>query len=268
VRPDGPNVFRRTATVGIGVAALALLLLSVPAGAVATGYPPLPLADDRGFLGNVSAPTVAPGGSGTIGLAVGNPLSASITSAILTLQVYALNAFPGTGSSNVTVATAPVLTNTSASGLSVELIVGTLASGATYHGTVGFTTSASTPAGAFAIRFALQFVENATTYRLESRGWFSLAQWNAATQLRDGNTTLNLSVLGVSGVLPETTITISGSQFDWVLGGVLVAAFVLVGIGAWFYYRNRPGSSSGIRRADDDTQAPTAFGKRRTRDGD
>ena len=92
--------------------------------------------------------------------------------------------------------------------------------------------------------------------------------WAAATELPNGSATLNLTVLGVSGVLPETAVVVAQSALPWLLAGVLGAAALLVGAGAWVYFRRGPASNSGMRSADVDHQAPSAFGKRRTSDGD
>ncbi|MGA8541997.1 MAG: hypothetical protein WB947_00415 [Thermoplasmata archaeon] len=255
------------AAIAAMLAVLLVLLAPLP-GARATGFPPLPLSDDRGFLGNLSSPSLAPGAAGTIGFSVGNPLSVPITGAVLTLAVYAFNAFPGNATSTISVSGAPVLSNASSSGGTVAVAVGPLPSSGVYHGSVDVATSTTTPSGTFAVRAALTFESGSTDYLLESRGWFNASVWAEATELPNGSATLNLSVLGVSGVLPETAVLVEQSAFPTLLTGVLVAASVLVGIGAWIYFRRGPASSSGMRSADDDHQAPTAFGSNRTRDGD
>lgn len=265
-----PNPARRASAIAATSVALTglLLLLVTPVGATATSYPVLPLADDRGFLGNLSAASLSPGAPGSISFSVGDPLSVAIHSTELTLQVYAFNAFPGNATSTISVAGAPVLSNSSSSGGSVNVSVGTVLPSGVVRGSVSVATSASTPSGAFAVRTALSFVANATAYLLESRGWFSAATWAAATELPNGSATLNLSVLGVSGVLPETAIVVEESSWPWLLFGLLGAATIFVGVGAWIYFRRGPASSSGMRRAEDDHHAPRAFGSKRTSDGD
>ena len=252
----------------IVVTAVALTAVFGAGSAIGAGYPPLPIADDRGFLGNLSAPTVVPGSSATLGFTVGDPLSSPITGAVLTLQIYAFNGFPGNATATITVVGAPVLSNATSSGGSVGVSIGSLAHGQVVPGSVGITTSASTPNGAFAVRTSLRFASNGTTYLLDSRGWFNATTWAAATELPNGSATLNLTTLGVSGVLPETAIVVASSSFPWVLGGILVAAAVFVGAGAFVYFRGPSSRSGAGKDGSDDHQAPSAFGKRRTRDGD
>jgi hypothetical protein len=226
---------------------LALAALATPADA--NSYPPLPVELARQLVGNLSAPSLAPGTSGRVGFTVADPFAGAIQGITLTLQVYAFNGFPGNATSFVPVASAPILTTATTSGSSANVSVGSLASGGVYHGSVGVTTSSSTPSGTYAMRTALSFtlVANSTVYRLESRGWFDDATWRAATELPNGSVTLNLSKLGVSGVSPETAILVSSADWAWVLGGVLAAAIVLAGAAAWVYFRRGPGSTSGAR---------------------
>jgi len=243
-RRPGPGAARVALVAAV---VLVVAVLGPGSGAVAGAYPPLPLSADRGFLGNLSAPSLAPSGTGSISFTVGNPLSAPISAAELTFQVYAFNGFPGNATSTVSVAGAPVLANATASGGSVGVTVGTLSPGAVFRGSVDVATSATTPSGAFAVRTALAFLSNGTAYRLESRGWFNSTVWAAATELPNGSATLNLTVLGVSGVLPETAIVVAASTLTVALAVVLVVAVVFVGLGAWVYFRRGPASNSGAR---------------------
>jgi hypothetical protein len=239
----------RTWAVPVALALVAFLAIAaLPSAAGAGLYPPLPIELGRQLVGNLSSPSLAPGSSGSLGFTVANPLSGAIQGVTLTLQVYAFNGFPGNAPS-LSLASAPILTTSTTSGPSANVSVGSLTSGGVYRGSVGVSTSDSTPTGTYAVRTALSFTlaANSTAYRLESRGWFNDSTWRAATELPNGSLTLNLSVLGVSGVSPETAILVSSSDWDWVLGAVLAAALVLTGAAAWVYFRRGPGSTSGAR---------------------
>jgi hypothetical protein len=257
----------RTAWLAAVVGALALTLL-VPPPAVAAGFPPVPLPFDRWFVSNLTGAEVAPGGGGTISFTVGNPFPNETISAVeLTVEVYAFNAFPGNATSTVGVAGAPVLSTPTASGGAVNVSYGTLPAKSTVAGSVAVATSATTPSGTFAVRTALRFSVGATAYLLESRGWFTADAWAAATAGPGGSVDLNVSALGVSGVLPETSVLVTASNLSTAIWGVLAASVVLIGVGAWLYFRP-PKSSSGVRKAPDDIQAPSALGRSRTSDGD
>ena len=245
---DARRVGRHPLRAFLAVAvALAVLFVLLP-NPVAASSPPLPLAYDGTLLSNLSAPSLAPGASGTLSFRVADPASfGPMSSVLLTLQVYAFNAFPGNATSTITTAGTPVLVTPSASGTSVNLTLDPLSPGTSEPGSVGVVTSDNTPSGDFAVRSALSFRANGTQFLLESRGWFTASEWAAATELPGGATTLNLTVLGVSGVTPETAILITSSSWDWALGLLLGGALVLVGLGAFVYFRRGPKSSSGVR---------------------
>ena len=243
-------VTARPRTIQVLVAVAFLLFAAVGAAprAAATAFPPLPVGDDATFLSNLSAPDLTPGSSGTLSFQVGDPPGiAGMTGVTLTLDVYAFNAFPGNATSTVTSAGTPILVTPTASGTVVNVSLAGLAPGGTETGSVGVASSSNTPAGAFAVRTALAFVSGGTSYRLASRGWFSASTWESATVLPNGSVTLNLSTLGVSGVTAETAIQVSSSSWDWALGLILAASLVLVGAGAFVYFRRESKSNGGAR---------------------
>jgi hypothetical protein len=241
-----PSWLGFVAVVGLCVAVAG----TIPNPASAASYPVLPVGDGAILLGNLSAPTLAPGASGTISFSVADPLSFGISDVVATLEVYAFNAFPGNATSTVAVAGAPVLSNSSASGALVQVALSDLSPGGRTTGSIAVATSSSTPSGAFAVRTQLEFLGNGSSYRLASRGWFTAAQWDAATELPNGSATLNLTSLGVSGVVPETAVVVASSVFPWALAAVAAAGIAFVGLGAWFYFRRESSSSSGTRRDD------------------
>ncbi len=259
---------------------LALLVaaaLLLPAAATATpsqpatGYPVGPLGLDRALLSNLSAPTIAPGASATLSFRLADPSwFGALSTIVATFELYALNGYPGDDVGSLPVANAPVLVSGAVSGLTVNVSLGSLAHGAAHAGAVTVTTDAATPAGTYAIRTALAFTENATHYLYESRGWFSAAAWAEATDGPNGSATINASSLGVSGILPETAILVSSSGWEWALGTLAAAGLLLVGLGAWLYFRRGPGSSSGVGHAapDGERNAPSAFGSSRSSPGD
>lgn len=242
--PTVRQLTRLLVAVGLAVAALTVTLPSTEAAP----FPPLPLAYDGTFLSSIGAPDLTPGNSGTLTFHVADPATFTVITAVaLTLQIYAFNAFPGNATSFLATAGTPVLVTPTSSGTTANLSLAPLLPNDHEDGSVGVATAANTPSGAFAVRTALSFVANGTSYRLESRGWFTASQWAAATELPNGSTTLNLTVLGVSGVTAETAILIESSSWDWALALILGASIVLVGAAALVYFRRGPKSSSGAR---------------------
>jgi hypothetical protein len=241
--------------------------LNLP-GAGAATYPTVPLGLDRWFVSNLTGAEVSPGGSGTISYTVGNPIAnETLNAVVLTLQVYAFNAFPGNATSTITVSAAPILVTSTSSGAAVNVSFASIGPGHPVGGSVGVQSSASTPSGTFAVRTALRFEAGGSDYLFESRGWFTVGAWSAATVGPNGSVALNVSALGVSGVVPETSVLVSSSSLSIAIYVVLGIGLVLVGVSAWLYFRP-PKSSSGVRNASEATHAPSALGNSRTSEGD
>ena len=253
-------------TVGAVIAVLLLMGSSLPTTA-AQAQPKLP-DEGSAFVVSLSVPSVTAGGETALAFVLQNPLPTPVTRITFTADLYAFNAFPGNATSPQPPPRAPLIGNGSASGRSVDRSWAAWPAGSRWSGSFPLTSSAETPIGTYAIRTRLTFELNGSLDRLESRGWFSASAWASATQTTNGTATLNLSRLGVAGILPETAVQILGPGLSDVLVGLIVAAFVLAGIGAYLYFRRGPGSSSGVEAGSPASHAPSALGRRRRREGD
>lgn len=232
-------------------------------------YPVLPDGDWSPILSALTGPTLAPGGSGGVTFRLGDPLPNAIIPTRVSLQVYAFTPtqggavqVPGLGSSptfpdgglgtNVTPPTLPPL----------------IPSGTTWNWSVTVTVPPAAPTGDYAVRFLVSFQMNNSSFLLESRGFFSASAWASATEYANGTPTINASELGVSGVVPETSILVSPSSTPVVLYAVLGVGLGLAALGGYWWARSDTKSKSGVRRPSPPQSAPTAFGSRRRSDGD
>lgn len=245
--PRGWSVAHVAVVVALVMAGLLLAPATSARAVHPAGYPILPEAIDREFLGNLTAPSLDPGGGGAVAFTVLDPLPGVLSNVLLTLSLYAFNGFPGNATDGLPLASAPVLTTPTTSGVTANVSIGSLAASAVYRGSVGIASSATTPTGTYAIRTALAFTDSGTGYLLESRGWFTPGAWANATELPNGSVTLNLSALGVSGILPETAVLVGSSGLEWALVAIAATGIVLVGAGAWVYFRRESKSSDGAR---------------------
>ena len=139
------------------------------------------------LVSNLSAPTLAPGGSRVIGLDLRNPFSGTMTAVTLSLDVYAFSPFPGNGTSPISDGASPIFSPGSPNGSSEVLSVSQLGPGGEFrvpgNESLAVLVPPGSPSGAFTIRVALTFAEGGQPYLLESRGYFSEAQWENATEL-------------------------------------------------------------------------------------
>lgn len=248
-----------------GLAVVLAAVLTTPGGVAAS--PPLPVGDGSAVLSGVTAPVLTPGAGGAIDFTVANPLASTATGVDVSLSVYAFNAYPGNATGAVP-SDAPLLSAAGARATSVQLALGDLSAGQMLATSVPVSTDGGVPSGDFAVRFSVSFSSNGTAYTFESRGYFTAAQWANATTLPGGGPTLNLSRLGVSGVVPETAVLVRENPFPTYLWALLAVAVALAVAGGYFAWRPGPGSSSGATSAGRPSHAPRAFGKRRTKDGD
>ncbi|MGA7923137.1 MAG: hypothetical protein WCA77_04100 [Thermoplasmata archaeon] len=264
-----PGAARSRAVRAVLVSAVLVLtsLAFVPGDTRATTYPPLPLGDDGRFLSPLSAPSLAPATSGEVTVDVRNPLSTLISGVNVALALYAFNAYPGNATGPLP-AGSPEFTTAQGSDLSVQFTIPSIAPGGSASESAGVSAPGGAPSGAYAVRTSVGFSSNGSAYLLESRGFFSAAVWANATTGPGGTSVLNLTRLGVSGIVPETAVMVTSSSTPYVLYGILALAILVAGVAAFLAYRGGPGSRSGTRTPPDPHSAPSALGKSRTNDGD
>jgi hypothetical protein len=264
----------RNGRVGLVLLAVVLVVLSGVPLRVSANPPVLPLALEGRFLDGLTMPTLAPGSSGGVEFVVSDPLLVPMTDVVLTLAVYAFNAYPGNATGPVVAGTDPQFSGAGTSrGDAVTIPVGTLSPNATpftSQGNVSLVVSAPSgaPQGTYAVRTSLRFTANGTAYVLESRGFFSNAAWANATSAPGAPSTLNVSRLGVSGVSPESAVLVRSNPFPVALAIVLGGAICLAALGGYWAVRRRPGSRSGATAGPPPNHAETTLGKSRTSDGD
>jgi hypothetical protein len=266
-----------TQEIALSVVAAAIILLtpaqlsSEPASASAPAFPVLPPAYEGKFLSNLTLAPLAPGSTGTLTWQLANPLQGALSTVTLSFGLYAFNAYPGNATGNLPSGSVPQLSLQGVAGPSVNFTTSSLVHGAVASSPISVTVPVGTLLGDYAIRCLLTFVENGTAYRLASRGYFSAAAWNYATNGSSGpsgNPTLNVSRLNVSGVLPETAVTVLNTSGPLWIYGLLAGAVIATGIGGYYSVARKRGSTSGTRTPPDPSRADNAFGKSRTSDGD
>jgi hypothetical protein len=265
---DRPSGCRRRWTWTIPAAVVAVFVLNVLGGAPAAAatYPVLPDTVWSPILSEIAGPTSNPGGAGSITFRVSNPLAISWVGTKVSLQVYAFNPTDGGAVQSPAVGSSPTFPGGQLGNNATPPQL--LPPGTSWNWSVPVSVPAAAATGDYAVRFAVSFSMNNTTYLLESRGHFSASAWAAATHYLNGTPTINASELGVSGVIPETSILVSTVSIPTVLYAVLGVGLVLAGIGAYWWARSDRKSKSGARRSSPPQSAPTAFGSSRSNDGD
>jgi hypothetical protein len=238
-------------------------------GPTAAAYPVLPDADWSPILSHITGPTLTPGGSGAITFRLGDPLPIEIIPTRVSLQVYAFNPTQGGAVQAPPIGWSPrLLGGGLGDNVTSPVLPPIIPSNTTWNWSVPVSVPSSAPTGDYAVRFAVTFSASNTTYLLESRGFFSASAWAGATEYPNGTPTINASDLGVSGVVPETSVLVSASSTPVVLYAVLGVGLGLAAVGGYWWARSETKSKSGARRPSPPQSAPTAFGSSRSSDGD
>ena len=263
-----PTLAVRRLTSLAAAAGLILALASgalVPAAGAAGSAPPVPIAEQGRFLTNLSAPILTPGSEGTVSFSLSNPTATPLAGVQLTLEVYAFTPAPGGAAGPVPNGSIAFPTPSGqGSADHVSLAFGSMAAGdAPVRVALPVSASSGAPEGGYAIRTSITYLVNGSAGTLSSRGHFSLEQWSAATTPGGAGTapTLNLTRLGVQGILPETAVGVAADHWSAPITALAVGGVVLGVAGALVYVRRGPGSSSGARSAPPPQSAPSAVGK-------
>jgi hypothetical protein len=249
---------------------LVLPLATVAPGSSAAAAPgaSIPLGDDGRFVTNLSAPLLDAGEAGSLTFRLTDILPSPMTGVLLSFGIYAYVASLGSAPSGIPEGALQLVVG-GMSGANASESLGTLAPGATVSGTVSVLASSAAPAGAYLIRTGLSFGWNGSQVRFESRGFFSQAQWEAATSSGpSAGPSPNLTVLGVDGIVPETSVGVRSNGWQLPIIALAAGGLALAAIGAFLYFRRGPSSSSGAVSVAAPQSAPNALGKKRTNDGD
>jgi hypothetical protein len=257
---------RWTGTLAVALVAGLLLTLPEIVGTSAASYPVLPDTDWSSILGELTGPTLTPGSAGSVTFRVTDPLPDPMVATRVSLQVYAFNPTDGSGAQTPSESSSPTFPGG---------VLGNNTTGApiipfdtSWNWSVPVSVPSAAPTGDYAVRFSVSFSSNNTSYVLESRGFFSASAWASATEYPNGTPTINASQLGVSGVVPETSILVSPASTPYVLYAVLGVGLGLAALGAYWWTRSEKKSKSGAQRLGPPQSAPTAFGRSRRSDGD
>ncbi len=258
-------------------AGLLALLGPAPAGLSSGAAPralgaPIPVGLDGGFLGNLTGPSLVSGASGTLSFSVSDPLSEPLGNLSLVLAIYGFASglsTPATSPSPAGLGLCPAGCPSGPDG-SATLSLAALAPSGSERGAVDVVSGGGASPGTYLVETALSFTAGGSEYRFESRHHFSNATWTAATLPNgpDGAPGLNLTVLGVDGVTPETSISVTAPDAGLPIYALAGAGIVLVAVGAYVVWRRGPGSSEGTVAGADPQSAPSAIGKNRTSDGE
>jgi hypothetical protein len=119
-----------------------------------------------------------------------------------------------------------------------EYVVGTMAPGIGINIAITLETRSDTPEGTYFVRTMMTFEYGNGSYVMKSRGYFTNAQWEAATDQLNLNQSvggINITYLGVDGILVDTSFSVKKPMPMWPLA-LLIGLTVLFAVLAVVLY--------------------------------
>jgi len=115
--------------------------------------------------------------------------------------------------------------------------IGTIASNETILLEFEIVSKEDTKEGTYFVRFSMNFDYNSTSRVMQSRGHWSMEQWeDATTNVTEGSPgNINLDVLGVDGIIPDSSFGVKKPIPQWPLYVLITLTIVFAGLGVIFY---------------------------------
>ena len=186
------------------------------------------------LLDNFDTPELKPGESGTVRLTIENRYNENMTNVTLTAGVYAC----ATTYDYKDISEVRDPPNINGQGIEPDFELDTIENGTIIY--VNFTIKSypDTTQGTYFLRFQLRFEYNNTEFIMKSRGYFSDSEWELATSQGDEDDPgkIDIDLLGVDGIIPDSSLLISEPIPLWPLYVCLIPVIVMLAILAILFY--------------------------------
>ena len=115
--------------------------------------------------------------------------------------------------------------------------IGTIASNETIFLEFEIVSKEDNKEGTYFVRFSMNFDYNSTSRVMQSRGHWSMEEWeDATTNVTEGSPgNINLDVLGVDGIIPDSSFGIKKPIPQWPLYVLITLTIVFAGLSVIFY---------------------------------
>jgi len=204
-------------------------------------------------FGNFTTPQMIPGDTGTLSFSLTNRYDQSISDVSVTIEIYLYaNIHESKNLSRVN-----KIPNFINSGNQTTIKMWNSIESGNDHtkrdAIFRIKSWEGTEQGTYFVRFRLDFEYNGNRYTMKSRGHFSNEEWEEATTNTStgdpGN--INITKLGVSGIIPDTTFGVKKPWPIWPLYvlGMLTVTFAALAILTYMYEENtNPGFTRWIHK--------------------
>ena len=205
------------------IAAIVLLLIPAAASSAEDISAPNRIPD----LADFHTPQIVPGASGSYGFSVRNRYNGSLENATLTIEIYKWATLEDAKDIGK-VSDPPRISGGTGQGYIAPPF--SLGPNQTASFKISIDTAKQTPQGTYFVKQMMEFTYNGSRLLMKSRGYFSNREWDNATAGANGSRAvggINLTILGVDGILPDSSFSVKEPIPLWPLA-------VLIGLTAFF----------------------------------
>jgi hypothetical protein len=195
-----------------------------------------------------STPVIMPGDVGILSFAIKNRYNVTMTNVTLSMEIYEYATYYETKD----IADTPRAPVTESANYTIVQTISNIYPNTSMPISFKIYTQPITPEGVYLVRSKIEFVYagvNKTQCLMKSRGYFDNDLWSAAlnipetvdrtneTQMAPYPGEINISMLGVDGIIPDTTFSVKTTVQLWPPSVMLRTAPILVlGIGITTFF--------------------------------
>lgn len=181
-----------------------------------------------------SSPTFEPGESGRFTMNITNRYEESMENITLTVAIYA----SATYYEYTEIADIEKPPSLAGDGIETKFTIPEIHQSEAVYVNFTIRSSSDTTQGTYFVRFQLEFEYNNTHYIMKSRGYFTDSEWDTATSLANETHPgrINIDVLGVDGILPDSSFKVWSEIPIWPLYICLIPLIVVLTILALMFY--------------------------------
>jgi len=195
---------------------------------------------------NFRTPQLEPGDTGDFKLEVHNRYEESIDNVIIVAEIYRRADIDESETlDKIPADERPVIRSTCWNLNCIETSdtkkatfdIGTMESNETISFEFEIVSRDDTKEGTYFVRFSMNFNHNETARVMQSRGHWSMEQWEeATTNVTDGTPgNINLEILGVDGIIPDSSFGIKKPIPQWPLYILITLTIVFASLAVVFY---------------------------------
>jgi len=192
-------------------------------------------------LNNFKCPQIIPGESAIYRFNITNRYNSSIENVTITVELYKL-ANEKSAHELETITNAPEIEG--GQGYIATYKLGNIQANENKTVECRIKTVKGTPQGVYFVRHMISFDTLGGHYVMKSKGYFSNEEWAKATE--EGS--INITYLGVDGILPDSAIGVKEPVPMWPLYLMFSIAFVLGVFSVLLYQMEEEGKYPGLRR--------------------